>query len=243
MKTLVINEELREQSTVEDRIRIYVRMVENALEQVRGQLSSLDEKDKKIVELVGLYLQDSKYYLEKRDYVTALATVSYAEGLLDSLNITGKIKIEWKREKPRKVLVAGTFDLLHPGHIRFFEEASKLGDLYVIVARDVNSVKTKKRPVIIPESSRVYIINAIRFVKNVVLGDEQDILKRVLEVKPDIIVLGPDQGIDETWLKNELARRGLPGVEVLRLNKRFNELKPSSSREIIETVIKMFCGD
>jgi FAD synthetase len=228
---------------MEDRIKLYIRMVENALEQARGQLNSLNENDKKLVELAELYLQDSKYYLEKKDYATALATVSYAEGLLDSLNLTGKIKIEWKREKPRKVLVAGTFDLLHPGHIRFFEETSKLGDLYVIVARDINSERTKKRPVVVPEASRVYMVGSVRFVKKAVLGDEQDILKRVLEIKPDVIILGPDQGVDEAWLKKELAERGLPGVEVLRLSKRFNDLRPSSSREIIETVKKLFCGD
>jgi len=38
----------------------------------------------------------------------------------------------------KKVLIAGTFDLIHPGHIYLINEAAKLGDVYVIVATDKN---------------------------------------------------------------------------------------------------------
>ncbi len=38
----------------------------------------------------------------------------------------------------KKVLIAGTFDLIHPGHIFLINEAAKLGDVYVIVATDKN---------------------------------------------------------------------------------------------------------
>lgn len=216
-------------------------MVKRAIVQVKEQISKLSEEDKKIIEYAELYLKDSQYYLDKGDYATALATISYAEGLLDSLNITGKLVINWIREKPKKVLVAGTFDLLHPGHILFFQEASKLGDLYVIVARDVNSEKAKRRPVIIPENSRVFLVESIRHVRKALLGDRDDILKRVVEISPDIIVLGPDQSIDERWLREELRRRGLTNTKVIRLSGRLNALYPSSSREIIEKVKELFC--
>lgn len=194
-----------------------------------------------MIELAELYLRDSVYYMEKRNYITALATISYAEGLIDSLNVMGKLQISWRRERPKKILVAGTFDLLHPGHVKLFEQASRLGDLYVIVARDINSEKAKKRPVVIPEDSRLYIVNSIRYVREAVLGDEADILKRVAEIRPDIILLGPDQGVDEAWLREELSKRGLPDTQVIRLKKRFNALSPSSSREIIERIRKLFC--
>ena len=38
----------------------------------------------------------------------------------------------------KKVLIAGTFDILHPGHIYLIQEAAKLGDVYVVVATDMN---------------------------------------------------------------------------------------------------------
>ena len=53
----------------------------------------------------------------------------------------------------RIVVATGTFDIIHPGHIRFLEEAKKLGDyLIVIVAREKN-VRHKPKPVI-PEEQR-----------------------------------------------------------------------------------------
>ncbi len=50
-----------------------------------------------------------------------------------------------------RVLATGTFDILHPGHLRYLSEAKALGDeLYVIVARD-SMVKHKPKP-IVPEA-------------------------------------------------------------------------------------------
>ena len=41
-----------------------------------------------------------------------------------------------------RVVATGTFDIIHPGHIRFLEEAKKLGDeLIVIVAREIKEVR------------------------------------------------------------------------------------------------------
>jgi len=48
-----------------------------------------------------------------------------------------------------RVLATGTFEILHPGHLLYLEEAKKLGDeLFVIVARDVNVKKRKGMPII-----------------------------------------------------------------------------------------------
>jgi len=226
-----------------ERARQYIDMVSEAVKQAEEQVGKLRDDEKRVVHLARLYLQDSAYYFEKGDYVTALATVSYAEGLLDSLSHMGKLEIAWKKRRPRKVLVAGTFDLLHPGHVMFLKEASKLGDLYVIVSRDSNAERIKGRPVVIGEASRALIVGSLKYVKEAVLGDEEDMLKRVAEISPDIIVLGPDQPADENQLKEELARRGLGHVQVIRFERRLTTHSPSSSRDIIERVKQLFCRE
>ncbi|MEM2123014.1 MAG: DUF357 domain-containing protein [Candidatus Bathyarchaeia archaeon] len=48
-----------------------------------------------VIEEARRYLSDSRYYLEKEAYLTALAAASYAEGLLDSLKILGLAEFEW----------------------------------------------------------------------------------------------------------------------------------------------------
>jgi len=138
-----------------------------------------------------------------------------------------------------RVLVAGTFDIIHEGHIKMLWEAKKLagknGELVVVVARDDNVKRFKGRDPILRESSRVYIVKNLKPVDRAFLG-EKDPLESVLKIRPDIIVLGYDQWADEGWLREELRKRGLD-VKVLRLP-RFGD---SSTSSIIERVLKQFC--
>jgi len=138
-----------------------------------------------------------------------------------------------------RVLVAGTFDIIHEGHIKMLWEAKKLagknGELVVVVARDDNVKRFKGRDPVLRESSRVYIVKNLKPVDRAFLG-EKDPLESVLKIRPDIIVLGYDQWADENWLREELRKRGLD-VKVLRLP-RFGD---SSTSSIIERVLKQFC--
>lgn len=138
----------------------------------------------------------------------------------------------------RKVLVAGTFDILHEGHIKMLWEAKGLagedGELIVVVARDENVRKFKKREPVLNESARAYIVKNLKPVDRVVVG-ERDPLDSVVKVRPDVIALGHDQWADEGWLKRELEARGLR-VEVVRLPK-FGD---SSTSSIIRKVLNQF---
>ena len=49
------------------------------------QNKNLSKEQKKIVELAKQYFEDSKYYLEKKDYFTSFGCINYAHGLLDSI--------------------------------------------------------------------------------------------------------------------------------------------------------------
>ena len=118
-----------------------------------------------------------------------------------------------------RVLATGTFDILHPGHLLYLEEAKKLGDeLFVIVARDVN-VKHKPKPVV-PEEQRVKMVSALSIVDKAILGSEEDIFELLYEIKPDIVTIGYDQHFDAEELRRELASRGIK-AKVVKIEKKY----------------------
>ena len=95
----------------------------------------------------------------------------------------------------KTVLVFGTFDFLHIGHISFLKKAKLLGDrLVVVITRDLIVKRLKGRPPIHSERERKTIIQHIDIVDSAVLGDttlsRYAVLKRL---RPDILALGYDQ--------------------------------------------------
>ncbi len=94
-----------------------------------------------------------------------------------------------------RVLCCGTFDFLHPGHLYFLKQASRLGsELYVVVARDENVNKIKGRYPSHKEVERLEKIEELDFVDDARLGyPGMNFLKVVNEINPDIIALGYDQ--------------------------------------------------
>ncbi len=223
----------------------YVRRLEAYIENVRQALDNLrvverDGKVLKLVELARAYLDDSLYYFNRRDYFTSLSCIAYAEGILDTLNRLGYVELEWRSlssllDRPR-VLVAGTFEIIHPGHIELFKRAWEKGRVYVIVSRDSNAEKFKKRPIIVPEEQRRRVVESLKYVYKAVLGDREDMLKPVEEIKPDVILLGPDQGVSEDWLRKELEKRGVK-ARIERLKEKV-ECSLCSTSKIINAIIE-----
>jgi FAD synthetase len=115
-----------------------------------------------------------------------------------------------------RVLATGTFDILHPGHLLYLEEAKKLGDeLWVIVARS-SMVKHKPKP-LLPELQRLTMISSLKPVDHAILGDEHDMFKPLKDIKPDIIVLGHDQYFNAEELEEKIRSRGI-NAKVIRIN-------------------------
>ncbi|QHS18259.1 adenylyltransferase/cytidyltransferase family protein [haloarchaeon 3A1-DGR] len=107
-----------------------------------------------------------------------------------------------------RVLAQGTFDLLHPGHVHYLEDAATYGDdLHVIVARASNV--THKRPPILSDEQRREMVAALAAVDEAHLGHESDIFVPVERLAPDVIVLGYDQHHDRAAIADQLAERGL----------------------------------
>ncbi|MEM3926114.1 MAG: DUF357 domain-containing protein [Desulfurococcaceae archaeon] len=223
-----------------DRVKAYI-------ENVKQLVSEMDEKPidkdvKPLIELVKSYLSDAIYYLEKGDSFTSLACIAYAEGIIDALRYMGYIKAEWRSSssllKRPRVVVAGSFELLHPGHIYVLKKAWELGNVFVIVSRDTNFERFKKRKPVLGENDRLYVVKHVKYVTDAVLGDEGDFLKPIMDLRPDIILLGPDQWIEPEELKKELGKRGMRDVKVVKIDKRIG---PWSSSSILESLVKELC--
>ncbi|KYC48149.1 MAG: FAD synthase [Candidatus Methanofastidiosum methylothiophilum] len=132
-----------------------------------------------------------------------------------------------------KVLIAGNFDVVHPGHIYFLTEASKLGKVTVIIARDETIKKFKGRAPIFNEEERKIILESMKMVDKVILGDKKDFFSPIIAEKPDIIFLGPDQY--SSWIEERINKSGL-NIKIMRLDKRL----PYSSSELKKRFLKVY---
>lgn len=97
-----------------------------------------------------------------------------------------------------RVLTNGCFDVLHPGHIQFLNNAKKLGDtLIVLIDSDerVKKLKGEHRP-ILSEQERAYMLSQLKCVDEVYIFDSEmnDIVNYF---KPNILVKGGDYKISE----------------------------------------------
>lgn len=130
------------------------------------------------------------------------------------------------------MLAAGCFDLLHYGHLRYLEEARKLGgeraELIVVVARDSTILKRKGRLPVMKEDHRKALVEALKPVDSAILGGpDMDTARVIKAVKPDIIALGYDQ--------EDLAaiiRKEDPSVKIVHIGK-YGDLSSSKIKAIV----------
>lgn len=93
------------------------------------------------------------------------------------------------------VFVSGCYDMLHSGHVAFFEEAASYGDLYVGLGSDQTIWNLKGRKTINNERERLYMVKSIRYVKDAWINSGSGIMdfeKEVREFKPDIFIVNSD---------------------------------------------------
>ncbi|MCI4351662.1 MAG: FAD synthase [Thermoplasmata archaeon] len=133
-----------------------------------------------------------------------------------------------------RVMATGVFDLLHPGHLHFLEQAKALGDeLVVVVARDQTARRLKHEPYV-PETLRRVMVEALKPVDRAILGSTTDIFATVVDVRPDIIALGHNQAFDATEVESECHRRGVK-VKVVRLGALQHD--EMATRKIVERIL------
>lgn len=117
----------------------------------------------------------------------------------------------------KTVMAQGVFDILHPGHLYYFEESSKLGDeLVVVLARDSRIDKKTY----FDEKERLQMIQGLRVVDEALLGSEGDIYSTVQEINPDVITLGYDQNHSEKKVKDMAEKATGHNVNVTRIKEK-----------------------
>jgi cytidyltransferase-like protein len=95
-----------------------------------------------------------------------------------------------------KVVATGSYDWFHSGHVRFFEEVSAYGDLYVVVGHDANIrlLKGEGHPLLSQEERR-YLVGSIKYVKQALISSGDgwlDADPEIRRLKPDIYAVNED---------------------------------------------------
>lgn len=111
--------------------------------------------------------------------------------------------------KRKKVFVSGCFDLLHSGHIAFFEEASSYGDVYVGLGSDLTISGLKNRQTVYNEDERLYIVKSLKFIEDAWINKGSghlDFIDEIKSLKPDIFFVNEDgDGSSKKALCDELG--------------------------------------
>ncbi len=129
----------------------------------------------------------------------------------------------------KRVLVGGVFSIIHPGHIFFLRKARSMGEHLTVVLTHDRNMK-KKGELLVPATERKKVLEAIRFVDTVVIGDEMDFFSPIKKARPDIIVIGYDQQFDMIWLRNTLKENGMK-CQIVRLKESLGSFSTSRIME------------
>ena len=95
----------------------------------------------------------------------------------------------------KKVFVSGCYDMLHSGHVAFFEEAAQYGDLYVGIGSDKTINNLKARKTINSDAERLYMVKSLKSIKDAWInqgGGLLDFLEEFKTLQPDIFFVNAD---------------------------------------------------
>jgi rfaE bifunctional protein nucleotidyltransferase chain/domain len=143
-----------------------------------------------------------------------------------------------KRNGRRVVFTNGCFDILHPGHIRSFEQARELGDVLIVGLNSDASVRQLKgegRPVL-PERERAEILAALESVDAVVIFHDPTPREVIARLLPDVLVKGGDWAGDKIVGREEVELAGgrvvsapvVPGFSTSEILRKIREGAPAS---------------
>jgi len=116
----------------------------------------------------------------------------------------------WRSDGRTVVFTNGVFDLLHPGHVRYLQEARALGGALVVGLNSDRSVAANKGPgrPVTPEAERAEILSALQAVDAVVVFDEPTPHAIVAALQPDVLVKGADWAEDAIVGRDIVEARG-----------------------------------
>lgn len=129
--------------------------------------------------------------------------------------LTQSEAVEWVQEQRQCgrtiVFTNGVFDLVHPGHVRYLQEAGQHGDALIVAVNSDRSVRAQgkgaERP-IHPEAERAEVLSALACVDAVVLFDEDTPHDIIAALQPDVLVKGADWAADAIVGRDIVEARG-----------------------------------
>jgi D-beta-D-heptose 7-phosphate kinase/D-beta-D-heptose 1-phosphate adenosyltransferase len=144
--------------------------------------------------------------------------------------------LETERRRGKTIVFTnGCFDLLHVGHVKYLQQARRLGDLLVLGLNSDASIRRLKganRP-LINEQERAHILAALSCIDYVVLFDEDTPLELIGTLRPDILVKGGDY-TPETVVGRDLVESYGGRVELIDL------VDGRSTTDIIERILDRY---
>jgi rfaE bifunctional protein nucleotidyltransferase chain/domain len=154
---------------------------------------------------------------------------------LKSISEMAEIAERLRRDGERLVLANGCFDIIHVGHIRYFEGARAAGDRLLVALNSdtsVRSVKGEGRP-LMPAEDRAEIVGSFECVDYVVVFDEPTVDEVITRIRPAVHAKGTDYTPD-TVPERETVRSYGGEVAIV------GDPKHHATRDIIDVIVERF---
>ncbi len=155
--------------------------------------------------------------------------------IINNTDLLIKLINELKNNNLKIVFTNGCFDILHKGHVKYLNNAKKLGDIFIVGINSdesIKKIKGDKRP-IIPLDSRIVVLDNLKCVDIVVPFSEETPVELIKLIKPDIHVKGGDYKIEDLPESKYILEYG-GSVKIIPL------IKGYSTTNIIKTVLEKY---
>lgn len=142
-----------------------------------------------------------------------------------------------KKQNKKIVTTNGVFDILHLGHVKYLEDAKKLGDVLIVGVNTDASVKQIKgddRP-INDEKSRIGVLAGLESVDYVLLFNEKNPRKWLSEIKPDIHVKAGDYKLSQI-VEKDAVERNSGKVIIVKLHYGY------STTSLIDKILRIYAN-
>ena len=167
---------------------------------------------------------------EIEEYERALH-VAEPDEFIKSFDEIATISDHLRAQGKRVVFTNGCFDILHLGHVKYLQEAKRLGDVLIVGLNSDESVrrlKGKERP-INPQFDRAYLLASLEAVDYVVIFDEDTPYELIKRIKPDILVKGGDYKekvvVGSDIVKEVKLIDFIPGKSTTKIIQRINSVR------------------
>ena len=139
-----------------------------------------------------------------------------------------------KKQDKKIVTTNGVFDILHLGHVKYLEEAKKLGDVLIVGVNTDASVKQNKgdkRP-INDEKSRIGVLAALESVDYAFLFGEKDPRNWLEKIKPNVHVKAGDYKLNQIIEKDVVEKNG-GKIKIIKI------IQGYSTTKLINSIVKL----